>query len=554
MIQLLRYIGGNPHGLQAMFLCGLMLLLGATATRAEAADRGSCFLKNGDRWLLIGDSITNIDTYRQAALRVLQLYHPDADIMVGNSAVSGVTADYKEKRAFTPTVVTIMLGMNDIIHQDWAFTPDITQKTEAYRKDITEKVQRYQKLGAEVILLTPTYTDERFSTFFNVAMTRRFLEAYGKVIREIAATEHCHWLPVAEELEAFQDTLGIDQHVRHDGVHPNGLGQYQIARTLWQHMNFAGKLDGSRRMVTPAEPLPLNARLASRFMHTPDAGVTLLLSTAQAHPVTATWRLGEAHGSETLSLGPQETSWHIPVLARALEVPLGSLRRMVVEFDDGTRQRLCIIDLARTRVLHMKNGTVAGEIHTEEERPEGKLVARWKLEDIGNELWISGEVFDSELVWDTYWPFSRDGVQIWLDPRPAARFADINPDRDVSDLLLTVRDVPYFSVAPVAWINPRLMYAVTAGGEKTPTGYRWHCGIGGKLSDVRALDLDKRDYFGINIIVCDSDKTPKPTTHMYITQQIDAADQMNALNLLMIVDRKGIFPGDETTNLHLFAQ
>lgn len=43
--------------------------------------------------------------------------------------------------------------------------------------EITQKVRQYKKLGAEVIRMTPTYTDERFPTVFNVAMTRRFLEA-----------------------------------------------------------------------------------------------------------------------------------------------------------------------------------------------------------------------------------------------------------------------------------------------------------------------------------------------------------------------------------------
>ena len=71
--------------------------------------------------------------------------------MVGNSAVSGVTSDYREKREFTPTVVTIMLGMNDVIHQDWSFTPDLSAKKERYRRDITEKVRQYKKLGAEVM-------------------------------------------------------------------------------------------------------------------------------------------------------------------------------------------------------------------------------------------------------------------------------------------------------------------------------------------------------------------------------------------------------------------
>jgi hypothetical protein len=103
---------------------GSCLLAAALAVRSvEAADeqaRGS-FFRNGDRWMLVGDSITNTDTYRQLVLRMLRHYHPDADIVVGNSAVNGVTSDYAAKREFKPTLVTIMLGMNNVIHRDWPY-------------------------------------------------------------------------------------------------------------------------------------------------------------------------------------------------------------------------------------------------------------------------------------------------------------------------------------------------------------------------------------------------------------------------------------------------
>ncbi len=120
------------------------------------------------------------------------------------------------------------------------------------------------------------------------------------------------------------------------------------------------------------------------------------------------------------------------------------------------------------------------------------------------------------------------------------------------DLLVSVRDTPRFCVTPIGWISPRLTYAVATGGEKTDTGYRWHCFIGGRISDRRPLDIKTLDYFGLNMTVCDNDEKPPPSARYFIAQKTDAADIIRALNRLMIVDRKGVFPGDETTNLHLF--
>ncbi len=57
----------------ASLALAILLVVTITAVRAsEVPDRGSCFLKNGDRWLFVGDSITSTDTYRQLLLRVLQ--------------------------------------------------------------------------------------------------------------------------------------------------------------------------------------------------------------------------------------------------------------------------------------------------------------------------------------------------------------------------------------------------------------------------------------------------------------------------------------------------
>ena len=96
------------------------------------------------------------------------------------------------------------------------------------------------------------------------------------------------------------------------------------------------------------------------------------------------------------------------------------------------------------------------------------------------------------------------------------------------------------------------MYAGLCGGEKTTTGYKWHYGVGGKVTDKNRIDVRKLDYFGFNMTVCDNDSKPKRGTSFFKAMDVKANDQMKRLNLLMIVDRKGVFPGIETTNLHLF--
>lgn len=520
-----------------------------------AAGRDASFFKNGDRWLLVGDSITNTDTYRQLMLRVFQHYHPEADIMVGNSAVNGVKSDYQEKREFKPTVVTIMLGMNDIIHRDWPYTSEeMPAVLETYRKAMTGRVRDYKKLGAEVVLMTPTYTDERVLAYFNTTSTRRYLEGFGQVIREVAAAEGCHWIPVGEEMEAFQDTLGANQNLRPDGVHPYGWGQYQIARSLWEHLNVAGDLGGKRNILAPPKPVPVGLSLASRFMHEPVDGVTLTLTSAAPLTVKARWTLDTDHGSETLKVSAAPLSWKIPASVAALTVEPGRRKWLVVDLTAGDRSSLYVIDLARTRVLKPVEGVVKGTFESAVARPEGQHVGEWSLREQAGELQISGEVADSEIVATRDWPFARDGVHVYLDTRPKDRFAGVTPDRDLYMAILSVREKPVFAVSPMAWLGTRLQYAMSGAGERTANGYTFWLGMRGGVCDYRKFDVRPLDYYGVNLYVLDTDDTPNATTITPAMPTQFDDNPVQGLNLLMIVDRKGVFPGKETTNLQLFGR
>ena len=539
-------------------LAGALLTGTWPASAPAGTDKGGSFFRNGDRWLLVGDSITNTDTYRQLMRRVLQHYHPDADIMVGKSAVSGVASDYQGKGDFKPTLVTIMLGMNNVIHRDWAYAPaagEVQSLLDAYRKDMTSQVRKYKELGAEVVLMTPTYTDERVLCYFNTTGTRRFLEKFGAIIREVAAQEGCHWIPVAEELEAFQDTLGANQNVRPDGVHPYGWGQYQIARSLWEHLNAAGPLGGPRTVSTavPA-PAPVTVTVSNRFLNAPGDGVTLGLAAAAPLEVKARWSLDGERGEETLKLGAAPLLWRVPASANALTVERGHRKWLVVDLTAGDGSSLYVIDLARTRVLHPVDGVIQGTFESEQDRPGGRHVGTWSLREQADELQIAGEVADSEIVPTRDWPFARDGVHIYLDARPAERLASVNPDRDVYMVILGVRAKPDFAVSPMAWLGPRLQYAFSASGERTATGYRFRLGVHGGFCDYRKFDIRAVDCYGINLYAIDADDTPN-ATGVFPAQRTEVdGNPVQALNLLMIVDRKGVLPGNETTTVQVFGR
>jgi lysophospholipase L1-like esterase len=526
-------------------------MLGVVA-RAEPVAGG--FLRKGEHWVMVGDSITNTGTFRELVVRVLQHFHPGVPLRVGNSAVNGVTADYQAEVSENPTLVSVMLGMNDVIHRHHPFQPDVRAYAERYRAAMAQKVREYKAAGADVILMTPTYTDERRTTFFENAMTRRILEAFGDVVREVAEQEGCYWLPVGEEFEAYQDTLGPDQFLRHDGVHPYGYGQYQIARTLWQHLDFPAPLSGGRRMGGTWTPAGAKVGLVSRFMNTPDDGVRLNVTGEHDGEAVLSWSLGAARGSDTLALekGRPQT-YSVPVPVEELTMAPGAMKWLIVDVADAAGRSLYVVDLACVNVLRPSEGVVEGTVETEEARGEGRLVCRWKIAEDGGAVWFSGDVIDGELADEEFWPFARDGVHLFLDLRPPARFGNPTIAADVSLTILSVFDQPEFTATLVPWINTQMGYAMLGGGERTDTGYRWRLGLENRFSTSRIVDIRKFDYYGFGLRVCDKDSRPAGQVRHFDAFPPRLPDPGVAIGALTIIDRKGVFPGDQTTKLAIFG-
>ncbi|MBE6406388.1 MAG: hypothetical protein E7040_10255 [Lentisphaerae bacterium] len=547
-----------------------LTVLGVLAACALQAG-GNSYFKNNERWMLVGDSITNTDTYRAAVKRIIDHFHPDNKIEFVNKAIWGVDASRVEKVTEKPTMVSIMLGMNNIIHYEYPHKPDFSDRVAKYHKSILRHVNYYQSLGADVILFTPTLTDERVSSFFSPMYTKKGLEEFGEVIRKIGKEKNCLVLPVAEELEAYDDTLGPNQIARIDGVHPFGEAQYRIAWTILHHLNAAGKLTGKRALSPVPAPVPVEVKRTNFFLNAENDKIVLKFKGKENTKFKLTWSLDGERGSKEFSIRKNQTiRWTLPASDKAYKLVVGDQKQAVIDLQtaDG-KLSFYILDLARTRVVKPVNGELNFEVkapakpkkgernfnseHTSYAgtRPEGDLIGTVKIKEDGANLWLSGRVYDNQLDHNSYWITGRDNIRLLIDFRKGERFGNLTPDRDINMVLLSPRDVPQFALKALAWWGPRFQYCMYSDGERTKDGYKWLYGYAGHITNYTKFDISKYDYYGFNLSIIDRDGKSFHLNSIQPTIYDNNVEK--ALNQLIIVDRKNKFPGNETTTIQCFG-
>lgn len=160
-------------GMTLRVLSTALLLSLAPAMNAHAAP--ALDFRAGDRWTAVGDSITHTGSYA----KWIELYYvtrfPTRPITVFNCGFSGETAKMALNRlswdvaVHRPTVMTVMLGMNDVMRALYA-----SERTESaaelatlkqnaladYRVHLLAVVKELQATGARVILITPSMFDQ----------------------------------------------------------------------------------------------------------------------------------------------------------------------------------------------------------------------------------------------------------------------------------------------------------------------------------------------------------------------------------------------------------
>jgi lysophospholipase L1-like esterase len=182
----------------SLLLAGLLILAGM-ATPAQSADAGSFPLKEGDIWVMAGDSITQQHLHSNYFEAFCFARYPKIKFAFRNSGVGGHTItttlarfDY-DIAAWKPTVVSVELGMND-----QGGTP-----TDKYIGNMKTMVERIRSSKARPIMFTASPINNG-NTMANLGGNKK-LHDYAVALKEFSAQEK---LPYADQFHEVIDIWG----------------------------------------------------------------------------------------------------------------------------------------------------------------------------------------------------------------------------------------------------------------------------------------------------------------------------------------------------------
>jgi len=242
----------------------LAFLLALTCFAAPKALVASPFA-DGDRVVCWGDSITHGGYYVQMLTDFYLTRHPDRNVRIYNAGVSGDNAGDALSRfeddvlRRSPTVVTLMFGMNDswregLYHPSLltnaAHCAALPEKERAcyatYVTNMTRLVERVQKdlPQARMMFLTPTPYDEtaiptatrKTPALKGTAAALRRFAAFGRATAAKTGGEVVDWNASVQALVDKEQAKNPDfSFVRADRVHPDEPGHlfmvYEFLKT-----------------------------------------------------------------------------------------------------------------------------------------------------------------------------------------------------------------------------------------------------------------------------------------------------------------------------------
>ncbi|NNM87887.1 MAG: SGNH/GDSL hydrolase family protein [Phycisphaerae bacterium] len=229
------------------------LLLALLFAKALAAAPSHFFLRNGDRVCFYGDSITEqrfyavaVETYLITRFPKLKVDFVDsgvaADRVTGGWAGSIEVRLKRDVYPFKPTVVTIMLGMNDA-----SYRPFDAKIFDTYKKGYEHLVDALQAHlpGVRIVIIGPSpfgptpfvNIKHRFAGGYNGVLQR-----YDEFDKQLAAKDHLFYvdfnapmLAVIKKLQATEPQLA--SQVIPGRIHPSAAGQLLMAEALLKRWN-----------------------------------------------------------------------------------------------------------------------------------------------------------------------------------------------------------------------------------------------------------------------------------------------------------------------------
>ncbi len=281
----------NSIALAFRWAAAAFLIFSSSSARLKASDTSNpnadgFFLHDGDRVCFYGDSITEQRFYGADIQAYVRTRFPKLKVDFINSGVGGdrVTGGWagpvdvrlaRDVFPYKPTVVTIMLGMNDARYRP--FDQDIFSTYTNGYEHIIESLQAHLP-GVRIVLIQPSAYDDITTAPNFPGGYNGVLKIYSAFVKDLAAH---HGLTCADANSPLVDVVQqvmnqnptLAQGILPGRVHPSAAGEMVMAQAILQAWNAPSlvssvSLDGSNAKVLSAN----HARV--RHLETSDDGLS----------------------------------------------------------------------------------------------------------------------------------------------------------------------------------------------------------------------------------------------------------------------------------------
>lgn len=256
----------------------------------------SPMFQSGDRWVALGDSITQDGTYT----RYVELFHvlrePEKPVSLVNAGISGDTArgalnrfdwDVVPPDGPKPTVATILFGMNDCQRHlyapeaadDLAIREQRQTAIDAHALNLAKLLGRLREAGIRPILLTPSpYDDTSLADTPNQPGCNTALAACAERARALATEQDVALVDFHSPLTALMHRLqALDPLARPfggDRVHPGSEGHLAMAYQLLRAQHPAGPFVQIHLRTAPLGLRFARGAQVDALTATPDGGLS----------------------------------------------------------------------------------------------------------------------------------------------------------------------------------------------------------------------------------------------------------------------------------------
>jgi lysophospholipase L1-like esterase len=236
--------------IQRLSLLSLLLFVAFPLHAQQAAAPADFQIVDGDRVVFYGDSITEQRLYSTDIEVFVLTRFPDRHVTFFHSGVGGDRVSggkygpidlrlHRDVFDHQPTVVTIMLGMNDGFYR--ASDPDILASYETGYRSIVDAILK-QLPDARLTLLKPSPYDDVTRPAMLPGGYNKVLQQFGGFVGELATEKH---LSVADlntpVVEALQNTkeknTSLDTLLIPDRIHPGPAIHWIMAESVLKAWN-----------------------------------------------------------------------------------------------------------------------------------------------------------------------------------------------------------------------------------------------------------------------------------------------------------------------------